>query len=88
MVWSEYVQETVYDTNDYAYDSNDDEPDPPSVPLTFDEWCAWHSEDLMNMWMSLVQYREDSGMGYLILNFANFTDFCEFCWGKSTSFVR
>jgi hypothetical protein len=38
----------------------------------------WNSEHLLNMWMSLRQYREDNYIHNTMLNCATFNDFCHF----------
>ena len=84
MVWSEYVEHTNGE-NDYSDDENDDSI--PPKRLTVDDWTTWYSEDLLNMWFSLVQYREDSGQKYDIMKNATYTDFCEFCYHFSHGFA-
>jgi len=79
MVWSEYVKDA--NVGDYQSDYSDDEnPEDGDRWMTCDEWTVWHSQDLMNMWMSLRAYREDSGTTNSILKMATYTDFCEFCY--------
>jgi hypothetical protein len=73
MVWSEYVEQTT-GNNDYSDDDEND--DIPPRRLTIDDWTTWYSEDLLNMWFSLVQYREDSGRQHAIMKSATYTDFC------------
>jgi hypothetical protein len=84
MVWSEYVEHTNGE-NDYSDDENDDFV--PPKRLTIDDWTTWYSEDLLNMWFSLVQYREDSGRKHDIMKNATYTDFCEFCYHFSHGFA-
>ena len=84
MVWSEYVEHTNGE-NDYSDDENDDFI--PPKRLTIDDWTTWYSEDLLNMWFSLVQYREDSGRKHDIMKNATYTDFCEFCYHFSHGFA-
>jgi len=84
MVWSEYVEQTT-GNNDYS-DDDDDDSIPPKR-LTVDDWTTWYSEDLLNMWFSLVQYREDSGRKHAIMKNATYTDFCEFCYHFSHGFA-
>jgi hypothetical protein len=79
MVWSEYVQETIPHANEYI-EFSDDDGEIPNHPMTVDEWTTWFSQDLLNMWMSLRAYREDSGTFHDILKNATYTDFCEFCY--------
>lgn len=82
MVWQEYVEHTIGE-NDYS----DEEYDDPRGALSIDDWTTWYSEDLMNMWMSLTQYREDSGRKHCILKGASYTEFCEFCYYFSPGFA-
>ena len=85
MVWSEYVDQTRGD-NDYSDDDENDDFLPPRR-LNIDDWTAWYSEDLLNMWFSLVQYREDSGRKHAIMKGATYSDFCEFCYNFSHGFA-
>ena len=83
MVWSEYVEYT----NDHHYDEmdyDDEQEDvlPPS-PMEIEDWTTWYSGDLMNMWFSLKQYRDDVGISNYVMTYASYTDFCEFCYNKS-----
>ena len=84
MVWSEYVEHTTGE-NDYSDDDGGD--DIPQRRLTVDDWTTWYSEDLLNMWFSLVQYREDSGRKHDIMKHATYTDFCEFCYKFSHGYA-
>ena len=89
MVWQEYVAHTTtHGENDYSDgDGDGDDYNEPQGKLTVDEWTTWYSEDLMNMWMSLTQYREDSGRKHAIMKNASYTDFCEFCYYSSHGFA-
>ena len=83
MVWNEYINnETVWEDA-----HSDDEQDTPLTRLTCDEWTTWYSEDLLNMWFSIKQYREDSGQQNQIMECASYTDFCEFCYRFSNGYV-
>ena len=59
----------------FLSESSDDEDD-----LEFDqeEWQDWNSEELLNLWMSIVEYHEN---WYLPLN-RNFNQFCEFVFSE------
>jgi len=83
MVWSEYVEHTTGGENEYS----DEENDFPPCRLHVEDWTTWYSEDLMNMWFSLVQYRSDSGRTHDILKNASYTDFCEFCYQFSHGYA-
>ena len=87
MVWQEYVAHTTtHSDNEYSDDEGDNEPQPTGI-LTVDEWTTWYSEDLMNMWMSLTDYRQDSGRFYAIMRNASYTNFCEFCYQTSHGYA-
>jgi hypothetical protein len=82
MVWSHYAEEAYaaeQESLDEPYEMEDEDRGPPE-PLEFDDWCTWFSNDLLNMWMSLRAYREDSGTTSYILNSAEYNDFCYFCY--------
>lgn len=63
---------------DLAYDSPVDceENAPQNTVITEEDWQDWNSEELLNLWMSVVQYHQD---WYLPLR-RTFTDFCEFVY--------
>lgn len=88
MVWSEYVEYTTGDNDNHnEYDNSDEDNDPPTRRLNIEDWTSWYSEDLLNLWFSLVQYREDSGRFHDILKNASYTDFCEFCYRFSNGYA-
>lgn len=69
--------------SDYEYDSSyiessDDDDCGGGVSnepvLTIEEWHDWYSEDLLNLWMSVVQYHDE---WYLPLR-RTFNEFCDF----------
>ena len=83
MVWSEYLQDTIGE-NEYS----DEEPDhPPPRRLSIEEWTSWYSEDLLNMWFSMVQYKEDSGLVHDIGKTMQYTDFIEFMYRFSPGYI-
>jgi len=86
MVWSHYLQE-ITNNNTHEEDGNISEEDermpPRNKPMDFDEWQTWYSNDLLNMWMSIRAYKEDSGNESYVLDQAEFNDFCEFCYNYS-----
>jgi hypothetical protein len=85
MVWSHYVEETNDPMEEYYDDGTSMEMDfvPPPLTMNIEDWTEWYSRDLMNMWFSLVQYREDTGLSNYVLPFASYTKFCEFCYANS-----
>ena len=83
MVWSHYLQEINTHEEDGNISEEDERMPPRNKPMEFDEWQTWYSNDLLNMWMSLRAYKEDSGNESYILDQADFNDFCEFCYNFS-----
>lgn len=77
MVWSEYVNETVWEDNETYDDAEYDSDQPPSTRINCDDWTTWHSEDLLNMWFTLCNHREQAP--YLWKR-ATYSNFCEFCY--------
>ena len=71
---TDFVDDHPY--NDYSDD--DEEPEP--MPLEFQEWLDWYSNDLLNMWMGIRAYRDDTYLNTSLMNYANFNDFCEFVY--------
>ncbi len=76
MVWSEYVNETVWE--DTAIDDGDidDGNDSFTTRLNCDEWTTYHSEDLLNMWFTLVEHRDWTPALWSGATYSNFCDFC------------
>jgi hypothetical protein len=62
------------DDPDEQYDEYDDH----EVVLAPQDWHDWHSEDILNMWMSLRQYLEDNHLNSTLMNKASFHNFAEF----------
>lgn len=88
MVWSHYKEETK--TGDIhhndAPDHYDDRIFPPYEPLDFETWKDWHSNDIMNMWLSLRTYLTDSVLQNDVMCDADYDDFCEYLYRFSTKF--
>jgi hypothetical protein len=76
MVWSEYVNETVWED---AWSDEDADGDHLSTRISCDDWTTWYSEHLMNMWMTIRDHHE---VRYARLQFG-YTEFCEFAWNFS-----
>ena len=86
MVWSHYAEEARMAENYEEYDEHDSDDErliPRNRPLDFHEWTTWYSNDLMNLWMSIKTYREDTGLSGLFLDQMDWNDFCEFCYNFS-----
>lgn len=79
MVWSQYVEE-ARTTETHLSDSDEDDTLPRNRPLEYDDWITWYSDDLMNLWMSMKTYREDTGNEFYLLDKMQWPDFCEFCY--------
>jgi len=68
--------------------SDDDDMDenhwgPWRRPVGEENWIDWHSSDLWNMWSLVHDYSQSTGITANVLQFANFTDFCEWCYDMS-----
>lgn len=76
-------------TDDYHYhpdpyeDDNGDE-DIYDAPLDFLRWQEWYQQDLMNMWMGLRGYCEDSYLRGPLMGGMTYQDFCEFVYHFSS----
>jgi hypothetical protein len=81
MVWSQYVYEAT-NGND-AEHSDYDEEIHIDEPLHINDWELYYQDDLRYMWGILQQYLYDSATSHLILNFADYNDFVEFCFYNS-----
>lgn len=73
---NEYRDDAIIngDDVDEAYDEQEDR----ELILSPTDWHDWHSEDVLNMWMSLRQYLEDNHLNSTLMNNASFNDFAEF----------
>lgn len=69
----EYYDEIEHEL--YSYDSHDEEGG-GSDTISPEDWQDLNSQELLNLWMSIVQYHED---WYLPLN-KTFNQFCEFIY--------
>lgn len=65
----------------YEYDDSDDDQLCTVDQLTSEEWQDWNSRELLNLWMSVVEYHE---MWYLPLH-RTFNQFCEFVYQSDSS---
>jgi hypothetical protein len=74
---NEYRDDALFDA-DAAYDETYDEQEDHELVLDPSEWHDWHSEDVLNMWMSLRQYLEDNHLSNTLMNKATFHNFAEF----------
>lgn len=73
----EYYDEIEHEL--YMYDSQDDEGN--GDILSPEDWQDLNSQELLNLWMSIVEYHEE---WYLPLN-KTFNQFCEFVYFGETS---
>jgi len=84
MVLGQYIQEVANIPDAKNSDEEDDKMCiPRNRPLPYDDWVTWYSNDIMNLWMGIKAYKEDSGNEYYILDSAEYNDFCEFCYAFS-----
>jgi len=58
----------------YQYSDSDEDPWTIFDEFTIEDWQDWYSEDLLNVWMSIVEYHEE---WYLPLR-KTFNDFSYF----------
>ena len=88
MVWSHYVQETNNNQipSVEGYSSDEERLPPRNRPMIYDDWITWYSNDLLNMWMGMRAYREDSGTSTYIMDQCEYDDFCRFCYEFSCQF--
>lgn len=86
MVWSHYVQDAVGINNNNDHSSDDEDNTIYNYPLEYQDWVTWYSDDLMNLWMSIKAYREDTGNVHNFLNSMQWTDFCEVCFQFSSGY--
>ena len=75
MVWSEYREEATAADDDYVSGQESDSGE-NNEPLHPEDWQDWNSQHLLNMWMSIREYRETCGL----LQLASFNDFCNFAY--------
>lgn len=66
------------DYEEYYFSSVDSESDSEDFHLTQEEWIDWNSEELLNVWMSIVEYHET---WYLPLR-QTFNQFCDFVYDE------
>lgn len=71
---NEYGEDAFFES---THDDQDDQDDNEAI-LSPEDWHDWHSEDVLNMWMSLRQYLEDNHLKSTLLNNAEFHNFAEF----------
>lgn len=76
--------------NEYSVDAfqyedahDDDSHDDNELVLDQEAWQDWHSEHILNMWMSLRQYLVDNSINNTLMNKATFHAFCEFVQNNS-----
>lgn len=68
------------------WDENGDDADEDiyDMPLDFLRWQEWYQADLMNMWMGMRQYCEDSYLRGPLMGGMTYQDFCEFVYAFSS----
>ena len=81
MVWSQYVYD-AFNGNEADYSDNEHEIQ-DNEPLHINDWELEHQDHLRYMWGILKQYLDDAAMSHLILKFANYDEFVEFCFYNS-----
>jgi hypothetical protein len=66
----------------WADDNGDD--DIYDMPLDFLRWQEWYQRDLMNMWMGMRGYCDDSYLSGPLMCAMTYQDFCEFVYHFSS----
>lgn len=71
--------------NEYSYDAftgdeviEEQDDDVQDEPLDAESWEIWNSEHLLNMWMGLRSYLEDTGINNTVMQKATYNDFLQF----------
>lgn len=67
---------------DSSYYCSSSEEDEVGGVLSQEDWEDWNSEELLNMWMSIVESHED---WYLPLP-GTFNEFCDFMYQQTFNF--
>ena len=73
---NEYRDDALNGADDV--DDTYDEQEDHELVLSPTDWHDWHSEDVLNMWMSLRQYLADNHLNSTLMNKASFHNFAEF----------
>jgi hypothetical protein len=78
----------IKSSDDYHFhpdpqDDNGDE-DIYNMTLDFHRWQEWYQQDLMNMWMGMRGYCEDSYLRGPLMGSMQYDDFCEFVYHFSS----
>jgi len=81
MGFNEYARDSVMYGDDVDLDAEYDYDEPD--PLSPEDWQDWHSQHLLNMWMSLEEYRQDRYIKARMMQHATFNSFCEYAWNNS-----
>ena len=69
--------------NDYS--DEDDETSMYDEPMDYQQWVEWYREDLVNMWMGLRGYTEDTYLRGPLLGSMSMDDFCNFVYQFSST---
>jgi hypothetical protein len=80
MGFNEYAADSLLYGEDALGDDDHTLDDGLMEPLDPESWQDWHSEDLLNMWMSIRQYKEER----YICDRATFNSFCEWAYKYSS----
>jgi len=90
MVWKQYTDEAHMQSAEHTAEDvdvdMDDYDDRTPEKMEYEYWVDWYSRDLMNMWMSLRTYTRDASISSHVMNYASYSDFCEFLYQFSNGF--
>lgn len=67
------------------FEDEDEIVDIYNEPLEYHEWVTWYSNDLMNMWMGMKAYLQDSYLEGPMLGAMTLDDFSSFIYSFSSA---
>ena len=77
---NDYVKDDLYNSTNHHGDYNsDDDMYNGDDTMSCEDWQAYHSDDLYDMWSRIRGYMEENGVHY-IMQGANYTNFAEHCY--------
>lgn len=80
MVSSQLVYEATEGFEVYESDEEREYAINTQRPLHVEDWSVYYSDELLNMWLNMRQYLQNTGLSTRILRNAELSDFIEFCY--------
>lgn len=81
MGYNEYAEDAWLYQDSYDYDEEEDEVD--DKPMDQETWYDEHDNDLLNMWMSICEYRDMFYLRDKVMKHASFASFCDWAYKNS-----